>query len=91
MSWTCDEVLAVLGDEAQATAGGIIVLAVIEGEDGVKRPKHLKIGSFSGQSFILTDEGTKYLADKSVPKTAKPKGVSRAKPVEPSLDDLVLE
>lgn len=93
MSWTCDEVLAVLGDEAQATAGGILVLAMVEGDDGIVRPKHIKVGSFSGLSFLLTDEGAEYLARKQKPEVAKPKskGVSKPKPVDPAIDDLVLE
>lgn len=92
MSWTCDEVLAALGDEAQVTAGGIVVLAMIEGEDGITRPKHIKIGNFSGMSFILTEDGIEYLADYEKPEAvAKPKKVIKKKAVEPVEDELILE
>lgn len=61
MIWSFDAVMKKLGDEAQATAGGIVILVDVEGPDGTPRKKHLKVGYFTGLEFHLTPEGREYL------------------------------
>lgn len=59
MIWSFDEVMKKLGDEAQVTAGGIIVLQRFD--DETKAPKHIKVGFFNGMAFQLTPEGLDFL------------------------------
>ena len=68
MSWTYDEVMAALGDEAQAVPGGILIY----------RSKHIMVGLTGGGGFVVTPEGAEILKDYEVhvaaPRTkAKPK------------------
>ena len=59
MIWSFEAVMKKLGDEAQVTAGGIIVLRRFE--DETKAPKHIKVGAFNGMTFQLTPEGLEFL------------------------------
>jgi len=53
MSWTYDEVMATLGDEAQPVPGGILVF----------RGKHIMVGvCHGGGGFDLTPEGHEVLS-----------------------------
>jgi hypothetical protein len=61
MIWSFDAVMKKLGDEAQVTAGGIIIVIDVEGPDGYPRKKHLKVGFFNGMEFHLTPEGREYI------------------------------
>ena len=82
MVWSYEAVMAKLGNEAQVTAGGIIVLALVEGEDGAPRYKHIKVGYFDEFSFHLTPEGKEYLEPSVedaviVSETKKPRGLKK--------------
>lgn len=100
MVWSYDAVLAKLGADAQVTAGGVIVLALVEGSDGVPRYKHIKVGYFDEFSFHLTPEGKEYLEPNIedavvVSETKKPRGLKKkveavAAPVQDPEDDLDL-
>lgn len=100
MSWSFDEVMAVLGDEAEVIASGVKVLAttitIIDGVELVKREAIL-IGRFEGMSFVLTDAGTAYLDGKQQPvQEQKPKRGLKKKAVDvpaesDMLDDLGLD
>lgn len=59
MVWTFETVMEKLGDTAQPTAGGIIVLQRFD--DETRPAKHIKIGYFVGLAFVLTEEGREYL------------------------------
>jgi hypothetical protein len=91
MIWSYEAVMKKLGDEAQVTAGGIIVLATVVGEDGVTRNKHIKVGYFDEVTFHVTKEGQEYLEPTVedaviVSETKKVKGRKKpelAAPVEP--------
>lgn len=89
MSWTLEQVNDKLGDKAQATARGIIVLT----RDSTGRAKHILIGEFTGDTFNLTPEGVAYLEadveDAVVVSTRKTKGTKKAleAPVEVTPDD----
>lgn len=61
MSWTCEEVLAKLGDEAQITARGIVMIVDAVAQDGGPIKKHLLVAEFRGDTFWLTDEGKAFL------------------------------
>ena len=93
MSWSFDEVMAVLGDEAEVIASGVKVLATtvteIDGVELVKRESIL-IGRFDGMSFILTDAGAAYLDGKQ-PAEPKPKRGLKKKAVEPQPEVDILE
>lgn len=79
MSWTYDEVMATLGDEAQAVPGGILVY----------RNEHIMVGLTGGGGFVITPEGAKILSAYEAP-TAAPAPRARrpkARPVsEAELD-----
>jgi len=99
MSWTCEEVLAKLGDEAQITARGIVILVDATAQDGGPMKKHLLVAEFRGDTFWLTDEGKTHLEpniEDAVIVSEKPKKApakKKEKPVEDSneiLDDLDL-
>ncbi|OHD24085.1 MAG: hypothetical protein A2Y38_14700 [Spirochaetes bacterium GWB1_59_5] len=96
MSWTCKEVLDKLGDKAQVTARGIIVLQTV----GVDSYKHLLVAEAHGDTFHVTPEGKAYLEPNvedavivSEPKKSggKKKGVKgpavEAPVVEPVVED----
>jgi len=97
MVWSYETVMEKLGADAQVTAGGIIVLAMVDGEDGAPRYKHIKVGYFDEFSFHLTPEGREYLEPNIedavvVSETKKPRGLKKkaeaiAAPVEPAEDD----
>ena len=87
MAWTYEEVMAKLGDEAQAVPGGILVF----------REKHIMVGLTSvGGGFSITDEGRKILEPEAVedaeeaPKPKAPRAKKAVAPVEPELDALDL-
>lgn len=95
MIWTCEEVLAKLGDEAQVTARGIIVLQTVE--EG--RYNHLLVAEFHGDTFHVTPEGREYLEPNiedavivSEPKksSGKKKGL-KAPAVEPKAEEPAIE
>ena len=99
MSWTCEEVLAKLGDDAQVTARGVVVLVDATAPDGGPMKKHLLIAEFRGDTFWLTDDGKEYLEpniEDAVIVSEKPKKApakKKEKVVEDSneiLDDLDL-
>ena len=99
MSWTCEEVLAKLGDEAQVTARGIIIMVDATAPDGGPIKKHLLVAEFRGDTFWLTDEGKEFLEPNIEDavivseKTRKPRAPKKEKVVEDSneiLDDLDL-
>lgn len=88
MSWTYSEVMATLGDEAQAVPGGILVY----------RGKHIMVGLTGvGGGFDITEEGQKILADyeEPVPAPRAPKGKAKTKlpPAEAitALDAIILD
>lgn len=95
MFWTYNDVMEKLGDKAQVTAGGILILTEVLHADGAPRPKHVKIAYFVGESFIVTPEGLEYLGEPETDEPA-PKPVKKAKKADPvpakepeeSLDDL---
>lgn len=76
MSWTYDEVMAALGDEAQAVPGAIIVF----------RNKHIVVAETStDRGFKVTDAGAALLAEFAPPleQTQAPKLARKPrKPVE---------
>ena len=97
MSWTCDEVVAVLGEDAQIVAGGIVVL---HHDETLGRYRHVQVATLSGNSFVVTEEGLEILELREKPKAAPKKDAPKAAPkkgvakvAEPaaggiSLDDL---
>lgn len=83
-AWTCDEVLARLGEDAQVAARGIVVC--IRKPDEL--PKHILIAEFLGDTFHVTPEGLAYLEPNEedaviVSETKKP---ARAKKKAPSAE-----
>ena len=98
MSWTCEEVLAKLGDEAQVTARGIIIMVDATAPDGGPIKKHLLVAEFRGDTFWLTDEGKEFLEPNIedaviVSEKRKTRAPKKEKVVEDSneiLDDLDL-
>lgn len=101
MAWTLDEVSEALGEDMQATAGGIIVLdTYVDEADGFQKRRHVKIGTFEGSSFVLTPDGEAYMkrfedGAASVTERKKATGSKKGKtaPVvaevkDPMLDDL---
>ena len=63
MNWTFEKVIAALGDKAQATARGLVVLVHNEGE----LPQHLLIAEYAGEgTFTVTAVGLDYLASLGV-------------------------
>lgn len=86
MSWTYDEVMNVLGDEAQPVPGGILVF----------RDKHIMVGlCHGGGGFDITPEGADILSAYEDPvvaprkvktKAAKPKDVMPVGDTEPAAD-----
>ena len=98
MSWTCEEVLAKLGDEAQVTARGIIIMVDATAPDGGPIKKHLLVAEFRGDTFWLTDEGKEFLEPnivdvEVVSEKRKTRAPKKEKVVEDSneiLDDLDL-
>lgn len=99
MIWTCQEVTDKLGDKAQITTRGIVVLTEKIADDGVPRPYHLLVAEFRGDTFSVTPEGLDYLepqGEAPAPKASKPKGLKKPKAevVEDSnelVDDLDLD
>ena len=94
MSWSCDEVLAALGDDAQAVASGIVTTVTEVDDEGIERKKHVLVGKFEGMSFVLTAAGTELLETREKPAPKKAKGVSKPKPavtVVETVDDLDLD
>jgi hypothetical protein len=101
MSWSYDEVMAVFGDEVQATAGGLVLLRNEPGKPGEPdRLKHVLIAKFVGHTFVVTEDGIRLL-DKArateaevVSERKKPARKPKAEPVEvvdeDALDDLDL-
>lgn len=97
MVWSYEAVMEKLGADAQVTAGGIIVLALVEGKDGAPRYKHIKVGYFDEFSFHLTPEGKEYLEPNVedaviVSETKKSRGAKKkpeaiAAPVQDPEDD----
>lgn len=84
MSWTYDEVMATLGDEAQAVPGGILVY----------RNKHIMVGLTGGGGFVVTPEGEEILSAYEAPVAAPAPRArkAKAKPVdtlEAALDALI--
>ncbi len=81
MVWTIEQVCEKLGDKAQVTARGIIVVEINEGS----LPKHILVAEFGvGDSFTVTAEGRAFLEGdeeaeaKDKPQKAKPAKVKAA-------------
>lgn len=87
MAWTYEEVMAKLGDEAQAVPGAIVVF----------RNKHIEVARVTiDGGFHVTEEGRKILEPEAVedaeeaPKPKAPRAKKAVAPVEPELDALDL-
>ncbi len=73
MVWTLESVTEALGDKAQFTARGIVVVDYNE----LSVPKHVLIAEFVGEdTFCVTADGSEYLKDyeteDEAPKSEKP-------------------
>lgn len=78
MSWTNQEVLDVLGEDAQVCARGIIVnvaeTVVVDGME-IDRRRNVLVASLEGNSFTVTEDGLELLEARA----AKPQSSTRRK------------
>lgn len=81
MSWTYDEVMAALGDEAQAVPGAIVVF----------RGKHIVVAENTiGHGFSVTPEGLALLGDKQADTVASKPRKRAVKSADVVVDDIDL-